>query len=465
VPGRKNLVLVSGGLPLFDLTRTGAIVGDISQLFRALTDNATRSGVVINTLDARGQSAHGAVAKFSDTPAKSSLGMTLNTGSGTETIGGGDQDPLAGRGLNTGLLGEASLTEQLTLTSLAETTGGVAVRNANNFSTGVDRVLARSRAYYRLAYRPAEKFDNKFHKIEVRVRRGDARVYTATGYVAREDRRAGARTKEDQIINAARSPVAKRELDVSADIQYRFTPATNQAQLDINTLIDAHKLNFESTPEGKHRATFDVVGFVLDQSGRSKGGISQTVTADLSEEDYQRALAAGVGYTASTQLPPGYYQVRLVVRDTGTGNLGTVSRYFEVPDLSGKQLVMSSILLYGTDPAAGSKAPASLPASRAISRKQDLRYAAVVYNPKLEGGKPQLRSRVIISQAGKVLFQEPEQPIESKGAESGQVIKIGQLGLSKVSPGRYVLTLVITDPLAEKKRQTVARSIDFVVTN
>jgi len=49
IPGRKNLVLLSGGLPMFDLTRDGRFGGDISQLFRELTDNATRSGVVINT--------------------------------------------------------------------------------------------------------------------------------------------------------------------------------------------------------------------------------------------------------------------------------------------------------------------------------------------------------------------------------------------------------------------------------
>src|SRR5207247_313564 len=74
IPGRKNLVLVSGGLPLFDLTRTGAVVGDIGQIFRELSDNATRSGVVINTLDVRGLKAQGAVASFSMTPAKSALG-------------------------------------------------------------------------------------------------------------------------------------------------------------------------------------------------------------------------------------------------------------------------------------------------------------------------------------------------------------------------------------------------------
>jgi VWFA-related protein len=454
IPGLKSLVLVSGGLPLFDLTRSGAIVGDITPVFRALTDNAIRSGVVINTLDARGLQTMGAVAKFNVTPAKSALGGGTFAGSDENTAG--QVDPL--------LLGQQSLTEQLTLRSLAGTTGGVSIVNANNFGAGLDRVLERTRAYYRLAFRPSQRFDSTFHKIEIRVRRGGTRVYTPEGYYARADMAEVATTKEASIIRAARSPLARQDLDVSADLQYRFMP-NNQAQLDVNTLIDAHKLKFERTPEGKYRASFDVVGFVFDQVGHSRGGISQTVNADLSEEDYRRALAAGIGYTASAQLTPGYYQVRLVVREPATGNIGTVSRYFEVPDLTNKLLTMSSILLYGMDAAGGAKTPESLPASRVVSRKKDLRYAAIIYNARLEAGKPQLRSRLIISQGDRVLFQEPEQPVESKGGEAGQVVKVGQLGLSNVAPGRYVLTLVVTDPLGDKKRQVVSRSIDFTVTN
>ena len=70
---------------------------------------------------------------------------------------------------------------------------------------------------------------------------------------------------------------------------------------------------------------------------------------------------------------------------------------------------------------------------------------------------------MIISQNGKVLFEEPEQPVAPQ-AEGGPIVKIGQLGLSKVLPGRYTLTLVVTDPLADKKRQTVSRSMDFTDT-
>jgi VWFA-related protein len=456
IPGRKSLILLSGGLPLFDLSRGGAVVGDIGQLFHVLTDNATRSGVVINTMDVRGLKTSGAVAAFTETPGKSAMGGG--------TFAGGDENPSFGRGADLALLGDKSPTELLTLRTLAGDTGGVSVVNTNNFSAGLDKVLNRSRGYYRLAYRPSEKFDGKFHKLEIKVRRGDTRVYAAGGYYARSDKSDKVLSKEEQIIDAARSPLARRDLDVAAELQYKFA-ADNQAQLDINTVIDAHKLNFTRTPEGKYHSSFEVVGFVFDQLGKSRGGISQTVNADLTPEDYQRALISGISYTASTQVPAGYYQVRLVVREESTGNLGSVSRYFEVPDLSNRQLTMSSLFLYGVSPSAAKTEAQQLAATRAISRSQELRYVAVVYNAKPEGNKSQVRSKLIISQLGKVLFEEPEQLLQTQGKSPGQLVKVGQLGLSTVSPGRYVLTLVVTDPLADKKRQVVSRSVDFTVMN
>ena len=458
IPGRKNLVLLSGGLPLFDETRAGGIIGDVSLLFDKLTDNAARSGVVINTMDVRGLKTTGAVAAFRDTPAKSALGGG--------TFAGADENPNFGRGMDTARLGDRSLTEQLTLRILASKSGGVAVVNTNNFAEGLDKVLKRSRGYYRLAYRPSEKFDNKFHKLEVKVRRSGVQVYSGEGYVARQDHGSASATKEDQIIKAAASPLARRDLDVAAELQYLFSN-TKPAELTVNAFINARKLDFKKVGDRYH-ASIDVVGFLLDQVGKMRGGISQTVNADLTEEDYRRALASGLSYTANTQLPPGYYQVRLVVRETESGKMGTVSRYFEVPDLSQKQLTMSSVQLYEVNPNAKEsqdKTPQQLPATRVISRKNDLRYATVVYNAKTEGGKPQVTSRLIISAGGKVLFQEPDQPLTKAGSESGQLVRVGQLALAKVPPGRYVLTLVVNDPLADKKRQTTSRSVDFTVVD
>jgi len=154
-----------------------------------------------------------------------------------------------------------------------------------------------------------------------------------------------------------------------------------------------------------------------------------------------------------------------VVREQSTGKMGTVARYFEVPQLSNKLLTMSSLFLYSVPPTSGNGAAQPLPATHIISRKQDLRYAAEIFNVKTDKDKPAARSLVLVSQAGKVLFQEPEEPLHSPGTDPGRLIRVGQLGLSKVNPGHYVLSLVITDPLADKRHQKVWRSVDFTVVD
>lgn len=448
IPGRKSMVLFSSGVPVFEATNTGTLYTSISNLLHAVTDHAVRAGVVINTVDPRGLAATPGVKGFEATPARSSMGYT------DPTFGrGGSELDVFGNPLEGGI-------EHMGLRTLSDATGGVTVTNTNDIKAGVEKVLARSRGYYILAYSPSQPFDNKFHKLEVKVKRDGLRVYKHSGYLAREDKRDVPKTKEQEIAAAVRSPLAKRDVDVSATLGLRFAPG-GKADLGINLLIDPHRLNFKQE-NGKYQTSYDVVGFVYDELGKLRGGFSETINASLTPEEYQRAQVSGLPYYANTQLPPGYYQLRMAVREVGTGNIGTISRYVEIPNLSKGRLAMSSIFLHAVTP--GSQ-PQPLLALRQLTRQQDLRYSAIIYNAKLEGGKPQARTQIIISQNGKVLFREPEQPLEVRGGDASQLLKVGQIALGKVAPGRYVLTLIVTDPLADKSSQTLTRSIDFTVTN
>ena len=469
VPGRKSLVLFSAGVPVMSSKMTevsgtesgvrdvpvetfgggSSAMGLILQSLNRLRDNAVRSGVVVNTMDPRGLAAQRGVAGFDQTPGQSALGGgNPGFGRGVSNV----EQSIIGPGLGAG-------PNQLSLRALADATGGVAVVNTNDFKEGLDRVLAYSKGYYVLAYTPQEKFDNKFRKLDVKVRRGGVRVFKYAGYFAREDAaRAAPKTKEEQILAAVRSPLARRDVDVSSNLSLRMTPPKG-ADLGINLLIDPKTLNF-SQADGKYTTTLDVVGFIYDEVGKLRGGFSETINAALTPENYQEALRTGLTYSAGTQLPPGYYQLKAVVRETGSGSLGSISRYIEVPDLSKGKLTMSSIFLHAVDPASPSQ-PAPLTALRRLPRKQDLRYTAIVYNARQSGGQPKLTAQTIISRDDKVIYRSPEQPIAVRGGDATQSIVVEQLGLPKAAPGRYVLTLIVTDTLADKKSQTMTRSIDF----
>lgn len=451
IPGRKSLVLFSSGLPIFNVTSSGTVYTSVTEILRRVTDHAVRAGVVINTVDPRGLKASPGVKGFDATPARSSLGSV---------------DPSFGRGgTDLAVFGNPleGAAEHVSLRTLSDTTGGVAVVNSNDIRGGVEKVISRSRGYYLLAYSPSQAFDNKFHKLEVKIKRDGARVYKHAGYMAREERRTTPKTKEDEIALAVRSPLSKRDIDVTATLGIRYAPGGRAADLGISLQIDPARFAFKEEG-GKYATSYDVVGFIYDEVGKLRGGFSETINASLTPEELQRARVGGLPYYATTQLPPGYYQLRLAVREAATGHIGSLSRYVEVANVSKGRLAMSSLFLHAVD-SANAAQPRPLLASRVLTRQQEVRYSAIIYNAKAEAGKPRVRSQLIISQGGKVLFREPEQEVEMKGTDPTQLLKVGQLALAKVQPGRYVLTLVVTDPLGEKNNQTLTRSIDFTVVN
>ncbi|MGH9971010.1 MAG: VWA domain-containing protein, partial [Pyrinomonadaceae bacterium] len=306
IPGRKSLVLISGGIPIFEPSSSGSAFSNVTYLMNQLANNAIRAGVVINTLDPRGLKASPGVTSFNATPGRSALGAPdPNFGRGGSSAGRADIT------LNTEAGGDdpfgpllAGASEHLGLNTVANATGGVSVVNTNDFKSGLDRVLARSNGYYLLAYTPSEKFNNKFRRVEIKVKRDNAKVYSHRGYFAREEKGSPApRTKEETILAAAKSPLAKSSLDVAANIVLKPSPASNKTMVETHILIDAKKLTFKQTPDGKYQTSFDVVGFIYDQLGRLRGGFSETVTTSLTPANYNVARSSGLTYSASAELP------------------------------------------------------------------------------------------------------------------------------------------------------------------
>jgi VWFA-related protein len=454
LPGRKSLVLVSGGIPIFS-SRPGTAAANISNFLNQLADKATRAGVAIHTLDIRGMQAHAGVAAFDDTPGKSAMGSGSATG--------------FGRTPDENLLGYKNpidtMEAQQGLRVLSSSTGGIAVLNRNDFNAALGKIVDLSEGYYLLAYTPSDaKFTGDFRKLEVKVK-GDYKVYSRRGYFARDEKlEAAPATKKEQMLAAVKSPLARRDIDLDAMVLYKAASPI-QGAIDINLVIDPKKLRFDEQ-NGKREANLDVVGFVFDELGKLRGGFSETVAASLSPDEFKRASETGFTYSANATMPPGVYQIRLAVHDNKTNSIGTLSRYLEVPDLTKGRLSASSLLLGGVPQKdMSSTAPTPLTANRQMSRKQDLRYAVVIYNAKQKDGKPQVTTQLVISQNGKQIFKQPEEVIAASQSNTGQLIKVGQLGLSGVKPGRYTMTLMITDPLADKKVQTITRSMDFIVVN
>jgi len=473
LPGRKSLVLISGGLPLLG-SQSGGTASRVSNLLNLLTDSATRASVAIHTMDVRGLQVLTDFKVFEESPlSPGPMPQPEQAQLGSRrSVGGRTIDPRtkAASVIDLNTLGNRSafngLDAQEGLRALASSTGGISVSNTNNFNKGMEKILAASEGYYLLAYTPSDaKFDGDFRKIEVKVKSEGLKVHSRRGYFAREEKSAAPINRQEQLLAAIKSPLARRDVDVDALLIYKAA-LPNRGAIDIHLVIDPKKLQFEQAAD-KKQINLDVAGFVFDEFGKLRGGFNETIKPDLSSEDYSKAEKGGLTYSANTELPSGVYQMRLVVRDNKSGALGTLSRYFEVPDLSKGRLAASSLLL-GAVPASNSKPGVGINwimATRRVSRRNNLLYTTSIYNAKLKDGKPQVNTQLTVARNGQVIYQSAEEPVAISPANPSQVMRIGQLKVSSLPAGKYVMTLKIIDTLAEKRAQTLTRKMDFTVVD
>ena len=188
MPGRKSIVLLSDGFPIY--TREGNS-SRILEALRRLTDLANRASVVVYSIDARG------LQTFGLTAADDTSGLS------TEQV----EQRLSERR-------ESFFASQDGLNYLAQQTGGFFIRNSNDISGGVRRVLQDQAGYYLIGYRPDEStFDKnaggrRFHKISINIKRPGLKWRSRKVFygVADEEARPVAPTRNEHMFTSHTSP-------------------------------------------------------------------------------------------------------------------------------------------------------------------------------------------------------------------------------------------------------------------
>jgi len=245
--------------------------------------------------------------------------------------------------------------------------------------------------------------------------------------------------------------------------------------------INAHDLTFTDEPNKMHKCVFDVLSMTFGDNGVAVDQTGRTYTMQLPEELYQRAQRDGLVYYITVPVKkPGAYQLRMSLRDTATDRIGSASQFIDVPDVKKNRLALSGLILRGyanrtqsnpDSPSAEQEgidkgnAEAS-PAVRRFHSGMYLNYAFVIYNAHAEkGAAPQLTTQVILFRDGKPVFTGNQNQMKStnqpdlKRLVGGGIIQLG----SDLAPGDYVLQVLVTDALADKKHQTASQWMDFTI--
>ncbi|HEX8558872.1 MAG TPA: VWA domain-containing protein [Pyrinomonadaceae bacterium] len=463
LPGRKSVVLFSGGFQLFRNLRNPNESRDTERVLesvRRLTDQANRASVTIYSVDARGLATTGLTA--ADDVRTPQQAIALQSSRNDELF------------LN-----------REGLAYLADQTGGIFIRNTNDFAGGVRQALQDQSGYYLIGFRPpAEAFQPergraRFNKFKVRVRRSGLRVRTRAGFygVAEAATRPAPRTRAEQMVAALSSPIASGGVGLRLTSLFN-SPADGSTVVDSLIHIDVSQFRLADEADGWKRAVFDIVALTFGENGQIVDTVNRTETVRARAEALDAVRANGLVYLVKVPVAkPGAYQLRVAVRDAASERVGSASQFIEVPDLRKGRLALSGIFMTGAGevPKAGGEAAAQ--SSAAPLRDATLRrfrqgalvdFSYHVYNAKADRatGQPRLLMQTRLFRDGRAVYESPAQPYDAGALPAGATrVEAGrrlQLG-AQLPPGDYVLQVVVTDELAKGSRRTATQWIDFEI--
>ncbi|MDX6614534.1 MAG: hypothetical protein QOD75_3720 [Blastocatellia bacterium] len=442
LPGRKVVFFLSDGF-IVNERKAGAL-----EALQRVTSAAARSGVVIYTMDLRG--------------------TILNLGSSVDASSNAYAD-LSGRRMGLAM-GEITATQE-PLKIIADETGGRAILNSNSISDAVAQAIGETSEYYLLAWRPGSPDFQADSRGKMRVRvtvkdRPELRVHLrANFYFAPVT---AAKTSNDapnkvvpalapdaQLVGALASLYPDKTLPVSLALGFQRTTEGSPA-LKVSMQIDRRALT-NTTAQKPAKAEVDVLGVALDDRGQF-ASFKQVLTVSPksgTEED-------PVKWHQELHLKPGLYQVRLVVRERGTGRTGGAQQWIEIPDESQRRLNMSSLFLAErketfADP--GSAKSIAVDVDHRFARSSVLRFQTYVYDAvRGEHGPDVWVQTQVLRNRQQVMSVAPTRVPVTTNATG--LPYWSELALNNLPAGRYVLQVLATDRIGN---HSVSQQINFSV--
>lgn len=468
LPGRKSVILLSDGFPLYNRDQNSRRVLDS---LRRLTDLANRASVVIYTIDARGL----------QTPMLSAA----------DDVGGMSSEQIE-QALDARR--QELFDTQQGLQYLAQETGGFAIRNSNDLGRGIKRVLDDQKGYYLLGYVPAystfrpERGQRKFHKITVKVKPAGLNVRTRKGFygIAEEEVRPARRTPAQQVVAALMSPFASGDVHLKLTSLYAHDPKAGSIVRSL-LHIDPQDLTFTTKPDGSHESVIDLLAVTFTDNGRIVQQEGRSYTLNVIDRNFAELMRRGFLYTINVPVKKaGAYQLRVAVRDSSSEHVGSANQFIEVPDIGKNRLTLSGLVLTGSDPAKRKAAeqaakqaannqegavddvePLAGPAMRLLRRGMELDYLFRVYNAQREPKTNQvhLEAQGLLLKDGKPVFTGKPSPLDvSSQPDLRNIIAFGRLRLgTDLELGEYVLQVIITDKLAKEKYRAATQWMDFEI--
>ena len=448
LPGRKVVFFLSGGF-LIENRR-----GNSFSKLRDVTNAAANSGVVIYSMDTRGL-----VASLTDASTDAPFRSHGPAGSAST--------------------GELTATQE-------ECTRSPPIRAARRYSTrtiSAKDSRPRSRRLRSTICSPGNLMRNRKGKEISQSRSALDKPsgsvgQSSKGYLDAAPEPVVAAKAEEPLTSTKTVPAQLRE-SIGAAYPERGLPilmsadyyhiAGKGAALSTAIQIPIEFLTFKQQPDGKNQAAVDVTGVYYDEKGMPKASFLERVVAT----SLAPATTPGdrdITFTYPAKLEPGLYQVRVAARDVTSGRIGSAHAWFDVPDLTKKQLTMSSVLLgerrqstMSNVSSPGPLGPVALSASHRFRRESTLRFLIFTYNAALSSvdQKPDVAIQVLVIRDDQPVITTALRKITTdQHTDLAHLPYAAEIPLTGLQAGRYQLQVSVIDRVS---KQSTTRQTHFDV--
>ncbi|MGB9466565.1 MAG: VWA domain-containing protein [Candidatus Acidiferrum sp.] len=300
MPGQRIMVFVSPGF----------ITSTLMLEFSNLVDRATKSNIVINTIDARGLYTSDTAGDLADPPV----------------------DSYRTAGYKASYRVAAQLAQEDVLAQLADGTGGTFFHNRNDVDEGLREAGAAPAMTYLLGFSPQNlKLDGSLHTLKVSfVRKTNYKIQARHGYFAPRHVVDPAEAAKQEIQEALFSQDEIRDLPVDLHTQF-FKTTGSEARLAVLTHVDIKGVHFRKA-EGRTRDDLTVATAIFDENGNYVTGGEKIVQMKLLDPTYDRLIRSGLNLKTSFDVKPGTYLVRQVVRDSEGSQLAARNGAVVIPN-------------------------------------------------------------------------------------------------------------------------------------
>lgn len=274
IPGRKNLVWLTGGLPF-----PGAAAARV----------VSRADIAIYPVDARGLLAQNPPSDFAEAASR----MYSHAGSRPLT-----QPP-----------GLAPMED------MAWQTGGRAFINTNDLTSAIRSAIDDSEITYTLGFYLEEaSLDGKFHQVKVRVKSAGYEVRAPRGYFADKD----AAVNQSRLAEAIASPLGSAEVGLTARVD-----RTENGAVAITGAADLANLELAQAPN-LHHGVMDVFVAQMDAEGKLLDLAEERYNLRLSDPEYASYLKPGILFRVKCKPRDKVATFRVVVTVAGGSRIGSL---------------------------------------------------------------------------------------------------------------------------------------------